>query len=207
MPIGLLLVREHFGRLFLVPAPSFAAGNLAIPRLAFLLISVAFHTNSRWFYVDDFDLLEGEGTTAMAVVPEPAGGARIALSASPAFPACLRSRLPDMSSFPSEDRRVPYKLSVYLSASHHSPVTTHQLQPPTRDTQTSRNARKLLKTNDRVPLYPRQISPRDDSPSLRPFASFSPAKGPTRPVLPFTSHESRVTSHKSRTTCRLPLPW
>jgi hypothetical protein len=65
---------------------------------------------------------------------------------------------------------------------------------PTRDSQTSRNPRKLLKTNDRAPLYPRQFSSLDTWPPIRLSADIAVASQPRSLVLPFRNRESRVTS-------------
>jgi hypothetical protein len=56
---------------------------------------------------------------------------------------------------------LPRALARGAMRERHSPITNHRSRiAPTRDSQTSRNAPNLLKTNDRAPVYPRRFSTR-----------------------------------------------
>jgi hypothetical protein len=100
-------------------------------------------------------------------------------------------------------------VSLELGAVNQTPLLTNHIHPVNRYTRTIRNARKSLKTNARAPFYSVQFTSSGTSPLIRLFAHLSTARQPKSLVLPFTTHESRVTSHGQPPLApyHLPLPW
>jgi hypothetical protein len=118
----------------------------------------------------------------------PSGGACTVSHASAPVPASLA-----------------WRNSSHVTLRHQSPVTTQRLPRVTRHCRTSRNQRKLLKTNDRVPFYPTQISSGHGSPSIRLSADWPAATRCLRSVLSFVGSQSVVSNRgtSNRYTRRL----
>lgn len=77
---------------------------------------------------------------------------------------------------------------------------------PTRDSQSSRNARKLLRTNNGAPLYPRRISSAHNAPSIRlRGANGSATNEPARSSLPFDHPQLLLQRLSNRYTERLEM--